>query len=244
MPRKPWFAPGAVVALPFEPGRVAAGIIVALPPAFLPRTRLLGMYDAVFPAIDRVDIDILGGPFIATPQLVHMRVFRHEWPMIGRSDALLQQARMPLLRMVGDLYRGDTFVRKLAAAELHEYASFAVQFPGFVMFALQKHFLIDYKEFADAIRREYAASDGFLRRLQRGIFDPAGSDRLAAILQVVPPASEFRPYHARFAELIRHVPQAMRWGRHHVEREGGDVGALEAAILRTEQIVQGLVRHA
>jgi hypothetical protein len=132
---------GDLIDVPFGEGQVAVGIVLHTSREFFSRSMLVGFYDRVFPAAAAIDVTVLGRPFIATPQYVSKRMVREGWPVIGHSEELLAAMKLPELRVAYELYRGDTFIRRLHPDELSNYPSLGVQGDGYVEDVLRDHFL-------------------------------------------------------------------------------------------------------
>ncbi|HEX6290919.1 MAG TPA: Imm26 family immunity protein [Herpetosiphonaceae bacterium] len=131
---------GDIIAIPFDDQRVAAALILHVSKVFR-NAILIGIYEQVFPSIDAIDLQTLGGPFIGVPNYTGKQMVRDgDWPVIGNSAALFAAATIPELRVVDTVYYKDTPVRLLSAEEEARYPVHTVAGKGYVEQTLQQHF--------------------------------------------------------------------------------------------------------
>ena len=81
------------------------------------------------------------------------------------------------------------------------------------------------------LEQEWEQPGGFLGNLRMGIFDPAGFERLAKILESVE-IGDTGTIDRRFVSLTWYIPIFMGWQRERLQEKGGDVRELEIATNR------------
>lgn len=132
---------GDLIAVPFDKGRVAVGLVLQRSRDLFRGCLLVGFYSQSFDATDTIPIEHVEGQFIAIPQYVHQwSVQQGRWPVIGHRDDLLTVTPLPVLRMSYDLYEGEKHLRRLTSEEVNQYPSMRVQGDGYVEEMLREHF--------------------------------------------------------------------------------------------------------
>ena len=123
MTKRTLVRPGDLLAIPLDNDWYGAGIVLHVSREF-PGAMLVGYYNLSFPSIGAIESAALGGPFVEPPNYTGKSLVREgRWRVVGHSEALLESATIPELRVVGDLYYKDEITRRIPREEWHQYAS-------------------------------------------------------------------------------------------------------------------------
>jgi len=131
---------GDIVGVPLSEGMVAVGIVLHLS-VRVKNGMLIGFYNHLFDSIEDIDVELLEGEFIETPNYTGKQlVTSRRWKVVGNNPELLAEANIPELRAVYTLYHKDEAVRKLSPDELKDYTELRVEGGAFIEDKLRKHF--------------------------------------------------------------------------------------------------------
>src|SRR5438128_4633549 len=99
-------------------GQVGAGLVLHVSKRIRDGI-IVGYFDRLFPSAEAIDIEDLDIPFPHLPQYTAAQIVREgDWPVVGRRPDLTGPGRVPLLRVVAHLYRGDELIGRVAGADL------------------------------------------------------------------------------------------------------------------------------
>ena len=135
-------SPGDIVCVPIADDKVVVGIVLHISQLFR-NAVMIGFYKPLFNSIDAVNIDMLDGDFIWTPNYTGKReITDGNWRVIGNSLKLLGMADIPRLVVVNDLYFKDELVQHLHPEEVSKYPILLVAGGGAIEVRLRRHFAV------------------------------------------------------------------------------------------------------
>jgi hypothetical protein len=139
--RRPRVREGDLLWVPVVEGKFAVGIVMHVS-RYFHDTILVGFFDALYSRPEEVDVPSLAEPFVETPNYVSTHaVAKGRWSVIGNSPEVLARCAVPVLRVVGTLYKKDEIVGQVAQAEWPKYPGLLGQTDKSVEIKLRRHFV-------------------------------------------------------------------------------------------------------
>jgi hypothetical protein len=101
---------------------------------------------------------------------------------------------------------------------------------------MNQHTLIEQLEL------EWELDTGFFGRLRYGNFDVAGLERIVYVLEgITEEVKDYDVLNRRLVALLWFIPTFMRWQRERVQKQGGNLDALDDGIDAIEARLQAIL---
>lgn len=132
---------GDVFAIPLDERMVAAGIVMHVSKYFA-NSILAGYFDRCFDSVEHIPVQDLTAQFAFTPNYTGKQLLaRGDWPVIGNRNDLIEQAIIPKLVVITDVFYKDEILERLPSLEAaKQYERVEGQGKGYVESRLRRYF--------------------------------------------------------------------------------------------------------
>ena len=133
-------SPGDLIAIPLAPNVFGVGLVLHVSKT-IRNAMMVGYLNVVIDSANDFNPTGLSCDFIETPNYTGTRlVAPGRWQIIGHSQELLDEAAVPHLRWIDELWFKDEVVRKLSPRQYEKYGPLEVSGGLLVEDSLREHF--------------------------------------------------------------------------------------------------------
>ena len=132
---------GDIFAIPLDEQMVAVGIVLHVSKYFA-NAILAGYFDRCFSSVEHIPVQDLAAQFVFTPNYTGKQLLtKDHWPVIGHRNDLIDQAIIPELVVVTDVFYKDEVLKRLPSLEAaKQYEPVEGQGKGYVENRLRRYF--------------------------------------------------------------------------------------------------------